>query len=146
MRRVMSQRTLIGPVTFSLVGGSVGLCWAMLYLADPNERVHVYLDDSALPVVVGVFLGLLIGWIVSAVIRSRPLLARCAAVLAATLLCAAMGGPIGWIVGDGLQKRSPTEGMNWGAVVGALVGLILGVVHWFRYRRRSPNWEEQLDK
>ena len=57
----MSRASLIGPVAFTLIGGSAGICWAMLYCQEPQERAHVYLDDSMPALFGGLFAGCLVG-------------------------------------------------------------------------------------
>ena len=42
----MYRAIVMGPVAFTVIGGAMGICWAMLYRQEPQERAHVYLDDS----------------------------------------------------------------------------------------------------
>ena len=56
----MARPLLFGPVAFTLIGGSFGICWAMLYRQSPHERAQVFLEDSITPFFGGALLGLLV--------------------------------------------------------------------------------------
>jgi hypothetical protein len=62
----MGRAFLIGPVLFTLIGGAVGICSAMLYRQERGERVHVYLDYSMPLLIGGAFAGCFAGGIVFA--------------------------------------------------------------------------------
>lgn len=132
----MSRAASIAPVAFLLVGAAVGISWAMLYRQEPQERAHVYLDDSLPPAMAGAAAGLMFGGAVSAVCRRWPGLNSAVGVLIAALLCASVAAPMGWIVGDSQQERAPCAGMLWGACCGAGVGIGLALVQWFADYRR----------
>lgn len=60
--------------------------------------------------------------------------------VATTLLGCAVGAPLGWIIGDMGVPREPRAGMAYHAVAGATLGLLMGIVQWFKDRRgpREP--------
>jgi hypothetical protein len=123
----MNRAILIGPVVFTLLGAAVGICLAMLYRQEPQERAHVYLDDSMPLVLLGAVAGALVGCGVSAACARWPGLVRIATVAFAALLGAAITAPLGWILGDMGAERLPREGMAAGAGIGGVMGLALGV-------------------
>jgi hypothetical protein len=134
----MHRAILIGPVAFTLIGGAIGICWAMLYRQEPQERAHVYLDDSFPCLCAGAAAGFLVGLIVFTACARWPALLSIATVVIATLLGAGIIAPIGWIAGDSGIDRQPRQGMMNGAVTGAAIGLILGVLQWRVDRWRRP--------
>ena len=116
------------PLILALAGAGAGVCGAMLYLHDPRERAHVYLQYSLPVAIAGLVGGAVAGQAVAAACTRRPRLVPAAEVAAATILGAAVVAPLGWIVGDLRAERLGAEGMAIGAVVGAAIGLVLGVV------------------
>jgi hypothetical protein len=123
----MNRAILIGPVVFTLAGAATGVCLAMLYRQDYQERATVHLDDSRPFVVLGAAAGALVGYGVSAACARWPKLVRITTVTSAALLGAAITAPLGWIVGDLRTERSAREGMAVGAAAGGVLGFALGL-------------------
>ena len=114
----MNRAILMGPVIFTLVGAGGGICLAMLYRQEPQERAHVHLDDSLPLVLLGAVTGSLAGSGVPAICARWPRFVQVAGVVSVTLLCTAITAPLGWIIGDMGKERLPHEGMTVGAVIG----------------------------
>jgi hypothetical protein len=124
----MRRAILIGPVAFTFIGGAAGILWAMLYRQEPQERAHVYLEDSFPAAFVGAAAGCLIGVIVFAACARWPGLLSAASLVVAIFLGAGIMAPMGWIAGDSGSQRLPREGMRNGAMAGAGIGLVAGVL------------------
>jgi hypothetical protein len=124
----MNRAFLIGPVVFTLAGAATGVCLAMLFRQEPEERAHVYIDDSLPFVVSGATAGALAGYGVLAACARWPKLVQIATVASAALLGAVMTAPLGWIVGDLGAERLAREGMAVGAGAGGLLGFALGMI------------------
>jgi len=137
----VNRAILIGPVACTLIGGAVGICLAMLYHQEPNERAHVYLEDSLPLLVGGLVFGCLGGVCIFAASARWPWLLLGLTMLVMTLLGAAIAAPLGWIAGDTGMERTPREGMAVGAAIGAAGGLVCGgvqlLIDWLR-RRADP--------
>ena len=135
----MYRALLIGPVACAVIGGAAGVCLAMLYRQEPNERAHVYLDDSLPLLAGGAVLGCLAGLCIFAACRRWPWVRSGLTVLVMTVLGAGIAAPFGWIAGDMGRERMPREGMAVGAAIGAAGGLVSGAVQLLidLLRRRS---------
>src|SRR5258708_6004102 len=107
----MSHITRIGPLVFALVGAGVGICLAMLFRNAPDERSHVYIDDSMPFFIGGCIGGVLVGCVVSAACARWAALNPALGMVSTVLLGAAMTAPLGWIVGDEATGRFPVTGM-----------------------------------
>jgi hypothetical protein len=106
---------------------------------EPQERAHVYLEDSFPCLCAGAGAGFIVGLIAFKACARWPPLLSIATVVIPSLLCAGIVAPMGWIAGDNGIHRQPREGMMKGAVTGAVIGLVLGVLQWLvdRWRRRA---------
>src|SRR6476660_2699534 len=105
----MYRALLIGPVACALIGGAAVVCLAMLYRQEPQERAHVYLDDSLPLLTSGVILGCLAGVCISALCNRWPRVLPGLTVLVMTVMGAAIVAPFGWIAGDTGRERMPRE-------------------------------------
>jgi len=134
----MYRALLIGPVACAVIGGAAGVCLALLYRQEPNERAHVYLDDSLPLLVSGAVLGCLVGACIFAACSRWPWVLPGLIVLVMTVMGAAIVAPFGWIAGDMGRARMPREGMAVGAAIGAAGGLVCGgvqlLIDWLRHR------------
>jgi drug/metabolite transporter (DMT)-like permease len=139
----VSRVEVIGPIAFTLIGASAGICLAMLFRQEPSERAHVHLDDSFPFFLAGCGVGLVCGCAVAGVCTWRPRLVPLVSIASTTLLGAAIAAPIGWIVGDEGDDRLPRKGMAVGALVGASIGSALGIAQWRLDRRRYSREEQQ---
>jgi hypothetical protein len=124
----MARPLLFGPVAFTLIGGSFGICWAMLYRQSPHERAQVFLEDSFQPFFGGALLGLVVGMIVLTTCISFPGTTPFVRLLVTSLLGLAIAAPLGWIIGDYGASRRPQRGMIVGGVLGAAFGLCAGTL------------------
>lgn len=137
----MKRAVLVGPVAFTLIGGAAGICWAMLYRQEPEERAHVYLNDSSPCLLAGAAAGSLVGLLVLQACTRWSRLLPVITVVASVLMGVGIMAPIGWIAGDSRLKREPQAGMIIGAMIGAAVGLVVGSLQAFadhRGRRAEP--------
>jgi hypothetical protein len=134
----MGRAILIGPGAFTLIGGAAGICWAMLYRQEPQERAHVYLDDGFPCLLVGAAAGCLIGVIVFVACVRWPGLLSAASLVVAILLGVGIMAPMGWIAGDIGNQRLPREDMRSGAMAGAGIGLVVGVFQCLADWRMRP--------
>jgi peptidoglycan/LPS O-acetylase OafA/YrhL len=123
-------------VAFGLIGGLVGISVAMLFLNDPEERVHVYLDNSLPLFFCGLIVGCMIGVLMMTGYEDRPRARRTIEVAAFALLCAAVAAPSGWIVGELRFPRMSEKGMGVAAAGGFAFGLLIGAI-----RRHRPEPE-----
>jgi hypothetical protein len=133
----MTRPLLFGPVAFTLIGSSLGICWAMLYRQSPQERAQVFLEDSITPFLGGAFLGLLFGTIVLIPCIVLPGIQPFVRLMVAGLLGLAIAAPFGWIIGDNGVTRRPQRGMIVGALLGATFGVCTGTLQSRRDRRSS---------
>jgi hypothetical protein len=119
----------------------------MLYRQEPNERAHVYIDDSLPLLANGAVLGCLVGVCIFAACRRWPWVLPGLTVLVMTVMGAAIMAPFGWIAGDMVRARMPREGMAIGAAIGAAGGLLSGGVQLLidRLRRRADNASDKAD-
>src|SRR5205823_4646802 len=90
----MYRALLIGPVACAVIGGAAGVCLAMLYRQEPNERAHVYLDDSLPLLAGGAVLGCLAGLCIFAACRRWPWVRSGLTVLVMTVFGGRHRGPI----------------------------------------------------
>ena len=96
----MYRAILIGHVACAVIGGAAGVCLAMLYRQEPNERAHVYLDDSLPLVDGGAAVGCLVGQCIFVACMRWPWVVPCLTLLVMTVLGAGIVAPFGWIAGD----------------------------------------------
>jgi hypothetical protein len=151
----MNRATQLGPIIFLLAGAGVGLCAGMLAHNVPPYQVH--LEDSIPLVLLGGFVGALVGCGVRVTCHHRPHLSRGAGLASVALLGAALTAPLGWIAGtivasDRLPRMEvkedvqhlPPLGMAVGAGIGCVMGLALGKVQ-LRLDRRTPSAEPSAE-
>jgi hypothetical protein len=132
----MHRAVLIGPVVWTLVGSASGLCAAMLSHRETDVRAEVKLEESTPLLADGALIGCLVGLCVLGVCSAWPRALPAAEVLSMTVLGAALAAPLGWVVGDSVTARLPSEGMAAGAAAGAAGGLVLGVL------QRLSDWRK----
>lgn len=123
----MYRAFLVWPFASTVIGSAAGICWAMIFRQEVQERAHVYLDDSVPCLIRGGVAGCLFGFLVCAICARWPRLLPAAAVLAATLLRIGIMAPLGWFAGDMAAYRQTREGMAIGAAASAGIGFLIGV-------------------
>jgi hypothetical protein len=132
----LRRAALVGPVAFTLIGGAAGICWAMLYRPDLNAWATVRFDESVPALFIGSLVGLFVGAIVFVSCTLWPKLLSFATLIATVLLGMGITAPIGWFAEDNNIRRMGTNGMQHGAIIGAVGGLMVGTLQCYLDNRR----------
>jgi hypothetical protein len=142
----MPREFLFGPLIFTLSGALIGISTAMLYRQEPQERAHVYLEDSLPLCIQGTLAGCVVGLAVMGTYKWINYVRPMIEIVATAVLCASICAPFGWIIGDRQTERVPHDGMVIAASCGFFFGLLVGVDPSFLVPRKTCQSRQQVSQ
>jgi hypothetical protein len=120
---------VVSPPVFAVIGALLGISVGMIWFLD-GERT-VFIEYGVMRALAGAALGGFVGVGAKAAFAMLGRAKIVAVVLTLMLVGASIGSPLGWCYGavvDPAEVRGLTQkGMIWGAAIGCLVGLVLGL-------------------
>ena len=120
---------VVSPPVFAVIGALLGISVGMIWFLD-GERT-IFIEYGVMRALVGAAVGGFVGVGAKAAFAMLGRAKIVAVVLTLMLVGASIGSPLGWCYGavvDPTEVRGLTQkGMIWGAAVGCLVGLVLGL-------------------
>jgi hypothetical protein len=141
----MTRRLVFIVIAMTLAGAATADCVLLLSRKPTSLHLRVGLEDSLPVAFIGGFVALCGSLTVIGSWYDRPGLRRVATVVASTWLCASVAAMIGWHIGNSSWNRSESQCMAYGAMGGALFGLILGIQQCREHRKVAACLKAEAD-
>lgn len=133
---------VVSPPVFAVIGTLVGISAGMMWLwvgTKPAWDGRIFIEQGVAHALAGAAVGAIVGTAAKGIFERWSRTRAVGFALTLVLLGTSIGAPIGWLYGDIRRHRleddatveavqSTQSGMLWGAAVGCLVGLTVGLL------------------